>query len=120
MATTAMIVDDAPFMRNMLKDFFAGAADIEVVGEAANGQEALENLRILQPQLILLDAAMPFGNSVDLVYRMLRELPSVAIVLVVAPGDEGVVVEAMEAGARDFLVKPFKEQDVLRLARSLF
>lgn len=112
MAKRVLIVDDAVFMRNMIKDIFAGG-DFEIVGEAANGIEAVERFRELKPDLMTLDIVMPFKSGIEATKEIIAEDPKAVIVMCSALGQESLVMEAIEAGAADFIVKPFKGEDVL-------
>ena len=112
--TKVLIVDDAPFMRNMLKDIF-DAEKFELVGEAGNGVEAIEKYRELKPDLVTMDIVMPFKSGIEATKEILGEDPSALIVMCSALGQESLVMEAIEAGASDFVVKPFKTEDVQRV-----
>ena len=112
MAKRVLIVDDAVFMRNMIKDIIAGG-DFEIVGEAANGIEAVERYRELKPDLTTMDIVMPFKSGIEATKEILAEDPQAVIIMCSALGQESLVMEAIEAGAADFIVKPFKGEDVL-------
>ncbi|MEW5853176.1 MAG: response regulator [Myxococcota bacterium] len=118
MPTTVLIVDDAVFMRNMIKDIFAGG-DFEIVGEASNGVEAVEKHRDLKPDLTTMDIVMPFKSGIEATKEILLENPKAVIVMCSALGQESLVMEAIEAGAADFIVKPFKGEDVLAVVRKV-
>jgi len=111
-----LIVDDAVFMRNTLKEIFTGHG-FEVAGEASNGVEAVEKFRELKPDLITMDIVMPFKNGIDATREIVGENPAAKIVICSALGQESLVMEAIEAGASDFIVKPFKPERVLEVAR---
>ena len=113
-----LIVDDAIFMRNMIKDIFAGSA-FEVVGEAANGLEAVEKHRELKPDLTTMDIVMPFKSGIEATKEILLENSKAVIVMCSALGQESLVMEAIEAGASDFIVKPFKSEDVLSVVKKV-
>jgi len=116
MAARVLIVDDAVFMRNTLKEIFTGHG-FEVAGEASNGVEAVEKFRELKPDLITMDIVMPFKNGIDATREIVGENPAAKIVICSALGQESLVMEAIEAGASDFIVKPFKPERVLEVAR---
>lgn len=118
MPKTVLIVDDAVFMRNMLKDIFAGG-DFEVVGEASNGVEAVEKHKELKPALTTMDIVMPFKSGIEATKEILLDNPKAFIVMCSALGQESLVMEAIEAGAADFIVKPFKSEDVLAVVRKV-
>ena len=116
MGSRVLVVDDALFMRNMLKDIFSGAG-YEVVGEAANGNEAVEKYRALQPDLVTMDIVMPERNGIEALGEILREYPAANVIMCSALGQEALVIQAVETGAREFIVKPFKEERVLEVIR---
>lgn len=118
MVKRVLIVDDAVFMRNMIKDIFAGG-DYEIVGEASNGIEAVERYRELKPDLTTMDIVMPFKSGIEATKEILAEHSGAAIVMCSALGQESLVMEAIEAGAADFIVKPFKSEDVLEVVRKV-
>lgn len=118
MAKRVLIVDDAVFMRNMIKDIFAGG-DFEIVGEAANGIEAVERYRELKPDLTTMDIVMPFKSGIEATKEILAADPKACVVMCSALGQESLVMEAIEAGAKDFIVKPFKSEDVLAVVRKV-
>lgn len=112
MTKRVLIVDDSVLMRKMIKDIFAGG-DFEIVGEAANGIEAVEWYREVKPDLMTLDIVMPFKSGIEATKEIVAEDPNAVIVMCSALGQESLVMEAIEAGAADFIVKPFKGEDVL-------
>ena len=118
MAKRVLIVDDAVFMRNMIKDIFS-QGDFEIVGEAANGIEAVERYRELKPDLTTMDIVMPFKSGIEATKEIIAEDANAVIVMCSALGQESLVMEAIEAGAADFIVKPFKGEDVLAVVRKV-
>ncbi len=112
--TRVLIVDDAIFMRNMLKDIFDGDS-FEIVGEAANGVEAIENYKELKPDLTTMDIVMPFKSGIEATKEILALQRDAVVIMCSALGQESLVMEAIEAGAADFVVKPFKPEDVQRV-----
>lgn len=106
-----LVVDDAIFMRNMIKDTFTGT-DITIVGEAANGVEAVERFHQLQPDITTMDMVMPHKSGIEATREIRRMQPQACIVMCSALGQEKLVVEAIEAGAQDFIVKPFKPEQM--------
>jgi two-component system chemotaxis response regulator CheY len=111
-----MVVDDALFMRNMLKDIFTKAGH-EVVGEAANGEEAISKYAELKPDLVTMDIVMPVKSGIEALQAIRSTDPDACIVMCSALGQDALVVEAVQAGAKDFIVKPFKEERVLDVVR---
>jgi two-component system chemotaxis response regulator CheY len=118
MAKRVLVVDDAIFMRNMIKDIFSGGG-FEVVGEAANGLEAVEKYRELRPDLTTMDIIMPFRSGIDATRDIVKQDPKAVIVMCSALGQESLVMDAIEAGASDFIVKPFKSADVLNVVKKV-
>ena len=118
MAKRVLVVDDAIFMRNMIKDIFSGTG-FEVVGEAANGVEAIEKYHQLKPDLTTMDIVMPFKSGIEATREIVKQDRSAVIVMCSALGQESLVMEAIEAGASDFIVKPFKSEDVLTVVKKV-
>jgi two-component system chemotaxis response regulator CheY len=112
MSLRVMIVDDALFMRNILKDIFVRAG-FEVVAEADNGEDALPLYRQVAPELVTMDIIMPKRSGLDALRDIIAADPAARVIVVSALGQDALVLEAVEAGARDFIVKPFKEAKVL-------
>jgi two-component system chemotaxis response regulator CheY len=111
-----MIVDDALFMRNILKDICVRAGH-QVVAEADNGETALELFREHRPELVTMDIVMPRRSGIEALRDIMAEDPRARVVMVSALGQDSLVLEAVEAGARDFIVKPFREEKVLDVIR---
>ena len=116
MSVRVMIIDDALFMRNILKDIFVRAG-FEVVAEADNGEDVVSRYRQAVPDLVTLDIIMPGRSGLEALRELMAAEPSARVVMVSALGQDALVLEAVEAGARDFIVKPFKEAKVLEVAR---
>ncbi|SET07981.1 two-component system, chemotaxis family, response regulator CheY [Oceanobacillus limi] len=106
-----LITDDAAFMRMQLKDILTKQGH-EVVGEAENGQVAVEMFQDLQPELVTMDITMPEMNGVDAVKEIKKINPEAKIIMCSAMGQQGMVVEAIQAGAKDFIVKPFTPERI--------
>jgi two-component system chemotaxis response regulator CheY len=118
MPKRVLIVDDAIFMRNMIKDIFSGSG-FEVVGEAANGVEAIEKYQQLKPDLTTMDIVMPFKSGIDATREIVQQDRNAVVVMCSALGQESLVMEAIEAGASDFIVKPFRSEDVLAVVKKV-
>ncbi|MDN4070814.1 response regulator [Paenibacillus vini] len=111
-----LVVDDAAFMRLMLKNIL-GKQGYEIVGEAENGLEAVEKYKALSPDLVTMDITMPVMEGVEAV-RLIKQLdPNAKIIMCSAMGQQSMVVQSLQAGARDFIVKPFQEERVLESIR---
>jgi two-component system chemotaxis response regulator CheY len=107
-----LIVDDAAFMRMMLKDILVKGGH-EVVGEAANGLEAIDQYGKLKPDLVTMDITMPEMEGIEALKRIKEDDPKATIIMCSAMGQQGMVVQAIQAGAKDFVVKPFQSDRVL-------
>lgn len=105
---TILVVDDAKFMRMTLGNMLSSSGH-KVIGEAEDGVTAVQMHRELQPDLVTMDITMPEMNGIDAVKEILVEYPHAKIIMCSAMGQQKVVVEAIEAGAKDFIVKPFDE-----------
>jgi two-component system, chemotaxis family, chemotaxis protein CheY len=116
MAIRVMVVDDALFMRNILKDIFVRHG-YEVVAEAENGETALQLYQENKPDLVTMDIVMPKKSGIEALQEIMAADPEAHVVMVSALGQDTLVLEAVEAGARDFIVKPFKEDKVLETVR---
>jgi two-component system chemotaxis response regulator CheY len=109
-----MIVDDALFMRKILRDILTQEGH-EVVAEAENGKEALSLYRKHKPDLVTMDIIMPEVEGLDgikAVKEILKADPTAKIIMVSAMGQQDLVIEAIQAGAKDFIVKPFQAGNI--------
>lgn len=107
-----LIVDDAKFMRLTLSNILV-KANHEVVGEAENGIEAVELFEKEVPDLVTMDITMPEKNGIEALKEIKGNFPDAKIIMCSAMGQQKMVVEAIEAGAKDFIIKPFDENRVL-------
>ncbi len=115
MSRTVLVVDDAAFMRMMIRDILAKEG--YVIHEAVNGRDAVEKYGELRPDLVTMDITMPEMSGLEAL-RAIRALDSSARVLMVsAMGQQKMIVEALESGAMDFLVKPFQPTKVLETVK---
>lgn len=114
MSQRVLIVDDALFMRNLLRDIFSSAS-WEVVGEAADGNEALHKFKDLQPDLVTMDIVMPERSGIEALQDILAFDPEAVVIMCSALGQESMVMEAVQHGARDFIAKPFRQEQVLEV-----
>ncbi len=112
MARTVLICDDAIFMRTMLGQILKQAG-LQVVGEAETGAQAVERYRELLPDLVTMDIVMPDMGGIEAVRAIVKDFPEARILMCSAMGQQALVVEAIQAGARDFVVKPFQPSRVL-------
>ena len=116
MATKVLVVDDAAFMRMMIKDILT-KNDFEVVGEAGNGLEAVEKYKELKPELTTMDITMPEMDGISAVKEIKAIDPAAKIIMCSAMGQQAMVIEAIQAGAKDFIVKPFQPDRVVEAMR---
>lgn len=108
-----LIADDAVFMRQMIREIIEPAG-YEVVGEATNGIEVVAEYQRSKPNLVTMDIVMPKCSGIDAVKEIMKIDPTACIVMCSALGQEALVTEALQAGAKDFIVKPFKPEAVLQ------
>lgn len=106
-----LIVDDAAFMRMMLKDIVVKAGH-EVAAKAYDGNEALEKYKELRPDLVTMDITMPNCDGLEAVSNIIASFPDAKIIMVSAMGQQGMVLDAIKRGAKDFIVKPFQAEKV--------
>jgi two-component system chemotaxis response regulator CheY len=118
MAQKILVVDDAAFMRMMLKDILTKGG-YEVVGEAADGVEALTKYQELKPDLVTLDITMPNKDGIAALKDIKAFDPSALCVMCSAMGQQSMVIEAIQAGAKDFIVKPFQADRVIESIRKV-
>ncbi len=112
MGSKILIVDDAAFMRMMIKDILE-KNDYEVVGEAQDGVEAVEKYTELRPDLVTLDITMPEKDGITALKEIMAEDPNAKVIMCSAMGQQAMVIDAIQAGAKDFIVKPFQAERVL-------
>jgi two-component system chemotaxis response regulator CheY len=110
-----LVVDAAMFMRAMIRDILVNSGRFEVVGEAANGQECLELYPKVRPDLVTMDIVMPQMDGIEATRELLKLDPSARVVMCSALGQEALVIESIAAGAKDFIVKPFSAEKVLKV-----
>jgi len=118
MTARVLIVDDALFMRTMLRNIFVESG-FEVVGEAGNGNDAVEKYRALAPDLTTMDIVMPEKNGIEALKLIMAFDSRARVVMCSALGQESLIIESLEAGARDFIVKPFKPAKVVEVAQKV-
>lgn len=116
--TTVLICDDALFMRTMLRGILA-AGDYEIAGEAENGRSAVEMYVRLRPDLVLMDMVMPLLGGLDALREIRTFDPGARVLMCSAMGQQELVDEALEAGARGFVTKPFTPARVLEALAEL-
>lgn len=115
MKSRILIVDDTLFMRSMLKEILQESKNFTVAGEAESGRQAIDKYIELKPDAVTMDIVMPDMNGIDVTKKILEIDPEANIVLCSVPGQESLVVESVLAGARDFIIKPFTREKVLKI-----
>ena len=113
-----LIVDDAAFMRMMLKDILEKNG-FEVIGEAASGVKAVELYESLNPDVVTMDITMPDMDGIEAVKKIKAVDSSAKIIMCSAMGQQNMVMEAIQAGARDFIVKPFQGDRVVEAIKKV-
>ena len=113
-----LIVDDAAFMRMMIKDILTKNG-YEVVAEAANGVEAVELYKSHQPVLVTMDITMPEMDGIEAVKQIKAVNPAAKVIMCSAMGQQSMVMDAIKAGANDFIVKPFQADRVLEAVKKI-
>ena len=113
-----LVADDASFMRQMIREIVESEG-FEVCGEASDGVEAVDEFKRLQPDVVTMDIVMPRKSGIDAVLGIMALDPGARVVMCSALGQETLVTEAMQAGARDFIVKPFKPDAVIETLKKV-
>jgi two-component system chemotaxis response regulator CheY len=116
MGKKVLIVDDAAFMRMMIKNVLSQNG-YEIAGEASNGQEALALYDKTKPDLVTLDITMPEMDGIQTLKELLNRDSSANVIMVTAMGQQQLVIEAIQLGAKDFVVKPFQPDRLLEAVR---
>lgn len=112
MANRILIVDDAAFMRMMIRDILTKNG-YEVVGEANDGAQAIEKFKELRPDLITMDITMPEMDGINALKEIKKIDPNAKVIMCSAMGQQAMVIDAIQAGAKDFIVKPFQPDRVI-------
>lgn len=115
---TVVIVDDHPLVRDGLRALIAGAPDIDIVGEAANGRDAVSKVLHVQPDVVLMDLDMPDLHGIEATRRIGKHSPSIAIVVLTMFEDDESIFAAIKAGASGYLLKGSDGADILTAVRA--
>ena len=118
MAKNILICDDAAFMRMMIKDILTKNG-YTVAGEAENGAKAVEKYAELHPDLVLMDITMPEMDGIQALKKIKESHPQASVIMCSAMGQQAMVIESIQAGARDFIVKPFQADRVLEAVKKV-
>lgn len=116
MAKNILICDDAAFMRMMIKDILTKNG-YDVAGEAENGQVAVDKYSEVKPDLVMMDITMPEKNGIEALKEIKAKDPSANVIMCSAMGQQAMVIESIQAGAKDFIVKPFVADRVIEAVR---
>lgn len=112
MSNKVLIVDDAAFMRMMIKEILSKNG-YSVVGEASDGAQAVEKYKELGPDLVTMDITMPEMDGITALKEIKKLDPNARVIMCSAMGQQAMVIDAIQAGAKDFIVKPFQADRVL-------
>ncbi|MGE5580946.1 MAG: response regulator [Bacillota bacterium] len=118
MGNKVLVVDDAAFMRMMIKDILRKGG-YEVIGEAEDGSKAVDKFKELRPDLVTMDITMPDMDGISAVKEIRKIDPNAMIIMCSAMGQQAMVIDAIQAGAKDFVVKPFQPERVLEAVRKV-
>jgi two-component system chemotaxis response regulator CheY len=116
MAKSILICDDAAFMRMMIKDILSKNG-YTIVGEAENGLKACEKYNETRPDLVMMDITMPEMDGIQALKKIKTADPSANIIMCSAMGQQAMVIESIQSGAKDFIVKPFQADRVLEAVK---
>ena len=116
MTNGILVVDDASFMRMMIKDILSKNG-FTIVGEAENGLKAVDKYKELNPELVIMDITMPEMDGIQAVKEIKKINNNAKIVMCSAMGQQAMVIEAIQAGAKDFIVKPFQADRVVEAVK---
>ena len=118
MAKNILICDDAAFMRMMIKDILTKNG-YTIVGEAENGQKAVEKYNETKPDLVMMDITMPEMDGIQALKEIKKVDAAAKIIMCSAMGQQAMVIESIQAGAKDFIVKPFQPERVLEAVKKV-
>ena len=118
MAKNILICDDAAFMRMMIKDILTKNG-YNVVGEAENGLKDIDAYQEHNPDLVLMDITMPEMDGIDALKGIREKDPNACVIMCSAMGQQAMVIEAIQSGAKDFIVKPFQAERVLEAVKKV-
>ncbi|MDO4965354.1 MAG: response regulator [Lachnospiraceae bacterium] len=118
MAKNILICDDAAFMRMMIKDILTKNG-YNVAGEAENGAKAVEKYNELKPDLVLMDITMPEMDGIQALKKIKESDASALVIMCSAMGQQAMVIESIQAGAKDFIVKPFQADRVIEAVKKV-
>ena len=118
MAKNILICDDAAFMRMMIKDILTKNG-YNVAGEAENGLRGVEKYKEVNPELVLMDITMPEMDGIQALREIKKVDPNASVIMCSAMGQQAMVIESIQAGAKDFIVKPFQADRVIEAVKKV-
>ena len=118
MAKNILVCDDAAFMRMMLKDILSKNG-YNVAGEAENGLKAVEKYKEVSPDLVLMDITMPEMDGIQALREIKKVDAGAKVIMCSAMGQQAMVIESIQAGAKDFIVKPFQAERVIEAVKKV-
>ncbi|MCI9416456.1 MAG: response regulator [Eubacterium sp.] len=118
MGKNVLICDDAAFMRMMIKDILTKNG-YNIAGEAENGKKAVEKFNETKPDLVLMDITMPEMDGIQALKKIKEMDPGACVIMCSAMGQQAMVIEAIQSGAKDFIVKPFQAERVLEAVKKV-
>ena len=118
MAKNILICDDAAFRRMMIKDILTKNG-YNIAGEAENGAKAVEKYNELKPDLVLMDITMPEMDGIQALKKIKETDPNASVIMCSAMGQQAMVIESIQSGAKDFIVKPFQADRVLEAVQKV-
>jgi len=118
MGVKILVVDDAKFSRNLVKKALNNGG-YDDIAEASTAAEAIESFKTIKPDLVMLDITLADRNDLSLLEDLLKINPEAKIIMVSALGQDLIIADAMKIGAKDFVTKPFAEQDLLAVVMSV-
>ena len=118
MAKNILICDDAAFMRMMIKDILSKNG-YNVAGEAENGMKAVEKYKEVSPDLVLMDITMPEMDGIQALKEIKKLDAGARVIMCSAMGQQAMVIESIQAGAKDFIVKPFQADRVIEAVKKV-
>lgn len=118
MAKNILICDDAAFMRMMIKDILTKNG-YNIAGEAENGAQAVEKYAELKPDLVLMDITMPEMDGIEALKKIKASDPGASVIMCSAMGQQAMVIESIQSGAKDFIVKPFQADRVIEAVQKV-
>lgn len=113
-----VVVDDAPFIREVVRHLMQNS-EIEIIGEAEDGNEAVERVLKLKPDVVLMDIVMPQQSGIEATLKIKEKLPNMKILACSTMDHEDMMAKAIDAGCADYIVKPFKGTELINAIRKL-